>query len=183
MSARKARGRRQTRRLGRKSARQKEKRALDGATPELVRGESWALTLPQPPLVDDTMPHRKKRGKRRRQKEHCPAGGSHEWYHEWEERRDVTIFTSARYQWCDDCNDMYKYGWWPDRDGEYRRHYCLEHERRREYTERCKVSTCLKCWTVRKRPPSRIYDDGMGRWNYRKKLTLKRRPVKLDDEP
>lgn len=158
MSARKARHRRRGRQIDNKRARQKERRALDGGTPEVMRSrETWAPTAGQPPLVNDRMPRRSKRSGKKHVKERCPMNGTHEWYGEWLSETGVDVSYRSGYWRCSEC---WTGGYYYDNFGHVQRQICDEHRIERPYTDFNRLDTCIHCWTERQGPGRREYNDG-----------------------
>lgn len=140
--------RKELKRYDHKSARAKEKTALDGGHPGQARGMSWSNSIPQPPIVDEVGLYKKMRGKKRPPKERCPVNGTHEWYRETVTRTEVHISGRQGYWDCESCRVLRAEA---SGEGWYWRTYCPAHKIETPYEVQTNLATCIHCWVEKKR--------------------------------
>lgn len=166
--------RKEVKRYDHKSARAKEKTALDGGHPGQARGMHWSNSLPQPPIIDEVGLHKSRKKKASPKKEKCPVNGTHEWYREWTTVKKIHVSAKRGYWDCQDCRKAMNEGFW------YDRHYCLVHEVRTPYEIHTCLDTCIHCWKERTPKAHKRYSWGhpyrMVRTTVAKPRTAYRRP-------
>lgn len=135
--------RREVKRYDHKSARAKERTALDGGHPGQARGMSWSNTIPQPPIIDEVGLHKGKKKKQRPAKERCPVNRTHEWYREWQTIEKVHVSGRPGYWNCQDCRKLRQSGpYWFE-------NFCPEHIVQTRYEVHARTDTCIHCWKVK----------------------------------
>lgn len=135
--------RKEIKRYGHKSARQRADAAIKGGRPGQARGASWSNTIPQPPILDEVGKHKKMTKKSSPKKEKCPVNGTHEWYREWTEVQKVHVTASHGYWACQDCRKVMNETAW------YDRRYCPVHMVETPYEIHTCLDTCIHCWKER----------------------------------